>query len=186
MWYLIYIHFSVPANFVTVVHLDVFCLTQFYFDKYLSFILNFVPHYCDCLCDTFLKVIWKSVHWHFNISINNKVLFFPYKNLEKTESSNSQSGWLLNCFFLSFSNHKNYSIKNICVYSKSKIKTKVTNKQNLEHFRIINRKLFIPKFCDNSKMLLSSSWAIFIRALVFSFSTRVNFSSFEYLRFLFY
>ena len=106
--------------------------------------------------------------------------------LEKTESSNSQSGWLLNCFFLSFSNHKNYSIKNICVYSKSKIKTKVTNKQNLEHFRIINRKLFIPKFCDNSKMLLSSSWAIFIRALVFSFSTRVNFSSFEYLRFLFY
>ena len=106
--------------------------------------------------------------------------------LEKTESSNSQSGWLLNCFFLSFSNHKNYSIKNICVYSKSKIKTKVTNKQNLEHFRIINRKLFIPKFCDNSKMLLSSSWAIFIRALVFSFSTRVNFSSFEYLCFLFY
>ena len=80
MWYLIYIHFSVLANFVTVVHLDVFCLTQFYFDKYLSFILNFVPHYCDCLCDTFLKAIWKSVHWHFNISINNKVLFFSYKN----------------------------------------------------------------------------------------------------------
>ena len=106
--------------------------------------------------------------------------------LEKTESSNSQSGWLLNCVFLSFSNHKNYSSKNICLYSKSKIKTKVTNKQNLEHFRIINRKLFIPKFCDNSKMLLSSSWAIFIRALVFSFSTWVNFSSFEYLCFLFY
>ena len=47
-------------------------------------------------------------------------------------------GWLLNCFFPSFSNHENYSIKNICVYSKSKIKTKVTNKQNLDHFKITN------------------------------------------------
>ena len=32
-------------------------------------------------------------------------------------------------------------------------------------------------------MLLSSSWAISITALVFSFSTRANFSSFEYLCF---
>ena len=88
-------------------------------------------------------------------------------------------GWLLNCFFLSFSNHENYSIKNICVYSKSKIKTKVTSKQNLEHFEMINGRLFIHKFCNNSKMLLSSSWAIFIGALVFSSSPRVNFSSFE-------
>ena len=94
-------------------------------------------------------------------------------------------GWLLNCFFLSFSNHENYSIKNICVYSKSKIKTKVTSKQNLEHFKMINRRLFIHKFCNNSKMLLSSSWAIFIRALVFSSSPRANFSSFEYLCFSF-
>ena len=94
-------------------------------------------------------------------------------------------GWLLNCFFLSFSNHENYSIKNICVYSKSKIKTKVTSKQNLEHFKMINRRLFIHKFCNNSKMLLSYSWAIFIRALVFSFSPKANFSSFEYLYFSF-
>ena len=92
-------------------------------------------------------------------------------------------GWVLNCFFLSFSNHENYSIKNICVYSKSKIKTKVTSKQNLEYFKMINRRLFIHKFCNNSKMLLSSSWAIFIRALVFSSSPRANFSSFEYLCF---
>ena len=55
----------------------------------------------------------------------------------------------LNCFFLSFSNHENCSIKNICVYSKSKIKTKVTSKQNLEHFKMINRRLFIHKFCNN-------------------------------------
>ena len=61
------------------------------------------------------------------------------------------SVWLLNYFFLSFSNQKNRSIKNICVYSKSKIKTKVTSKQNLEHFKMINRRLFIPKFCNNSK-----------------------------------
>ena len=34
-----------------------------------------------------------------------------------------------------------------CVYSKSKIKTKVTNKQNPERFNMINRRLFIHKFC---------------------------------------
>ena len=57
--------------------------------------------------------------------------------LEKTENFNSRGGWLLNCFFPFFSNHENYKIKNICVYSKSKIKTKVTSKQNLEHFKMI-------------------------------------------------
>ena len=88
---------------------------------------------------------------------------------------------LLNCFFLSFSNNENYSIKNNCVYSKSRIKAKVTSKQNLEHFNVIIRRLFIPKFCNNSKMLLSSSWAIFIRALVISSSPRVNFSWFEWV-----
>ena len=92
---------------------------------------------------------------------------------------------LLNCFFLSFFNYENYSIKKIWVYSKSKIKTKVTSKQNLEHFKMINGRLFIHKFCSNSKMLLSSSWAIFIRALMFSSSPRANFSSFEYLYFSF-
>ena len=50
---------------------------------------------------------------------------------------------------------------------------------------MINRRLFIHKFCNNSKMLLSSSWAIFIRALVFSSSPRANFSSSEYLHFSF-
>ena len=63
--------------------------------------------------------------------------------------------WLLNCFFLPFSNHEHYSIKNIYVYSKSKIKTKETNTQNLEYFKMINRRLFVHKFCNNSKMLLS-------------------------------
>ena len=43
--------------------------------------------------------------------------------LEKTENFNSRRG-LLNCFFLSFSNHDNYGTKNICIYSKSKMKTK--------------------------------------------------------------
>ena len=105
--------------------------------------------------------------------------------LEKTEKFNSQRGWLLNCFFLSSSNHENCSIKNICVYSKSKIKTKVTSKQNLEYFKMINRRLFIHKFCNNLKMLLSSSWTKFIRALVFSSSPRASFSSFEYLCFSF-
>ena len=94
-------------------------------------------------------------------------------------------GWLLNCFFLSFSNHENYGIKNIFVYSRSKIKTKVTNKQKLEHFKMINRRLFIHKFCNYSKMFLSFSWAIFIRVLVFLSSASVNFSSFEKLCFPF-
>ena len=62
-------------------------------------------------------------------------------------------GWLLNCFFLSFSNHENYSIKKIYAYSKSKIKTKVTSKQNLEHFKKINRRSFLNHFylVHNSK-----------------------------------
>ena len=94
-------------------------------------------------------------------------------------------GWLLNCVFLSFSNHKNYSITDICVHRKSKIKTKVRSKQNLAHFKITNWRLFIHKFCNCSRMLLSSSCAIFIRALVFSSSPRANFSSFKYLRFSF-
>ena len=60
--------------------------------------------------------------------------------VEKTENFNSQWGWFLNRFFISFSNHENYSIKNICVYSRSKIKTKVTSKQNQEHLKMINRR----------------------------------------------
>ena len=83
-----------------------------------------------------------------------------FKYICRLESFNrgAGKGWLLKCFFF-FSNHKIYNIKNICVYSKSKIKTKVTNKQN--------------------------SWPIFIRALVFSFSRRANFSSLKYLSFSF-
>ena len=50
---------------------------------------------------------------------------------------------------------------------------------------MINQRLFIHKFCNNSKMLLSSSWAIFVRALVFSFSPSANFSSLKYLCFSF-
>ena len=59
------------------------------------------------------------------------------------------------------------------------------SKENLEHLKLINWRLFIHKFCNNSKMLLSSSWAIFIRALVFSSSPKANFSLFEYLCFSF-
>ena len=58
-----------------------------------------------------------------------------------------EGGWLLNCFFLSFSSHENQIIKKLCVYSKSKIKTKVTSKQNLEYFKMINQRIFIHKSC---------------------------------------
>ena len=60
-----------------------------------------------------------------------------------------------------------------------------TSKQSLEHFKILNQRLFIHKFCKNSKMLLASSWAIFIRVLLFSSSPRANVSLFEYLCFSF-
>ena len=66
------------------------------------------------------------------------------KELEKISKTNNQrelGGWkklriliaeglAFRLLFLSFTNHENYSIKNICIYSKSKIKTKVTNKHN--------------------------------------------------------
>ena len=50
---------------------------------------------------------------------------------------------------------------------------------------ILNVRSLIRKFCDKSKKLLSSSWAIFIRAFVHLLSTRVKFYSLEYLCFSF-
>ena len=92
--------------------------------------------------------------------------------------------WLLNFFLFPFLTIK-ITVLRTFVYTVKVKQAKETNKQNLEYFKMINRRLFIHKFCNNSKMLLSSSWAIFIRALVFSSSPRANFSSFEYLCFLF-
>ena len=42
---------------------------------------------------------------------------------------------------------------------------------------MINWRLFSHKFFNSLKMLLSSSWVVFIRVLVFSFSPKSNFSS---------
>ena len=90
------------------------------------------------------------------------------KNIKKisrdgwNRSGAGAGGVKLNFFFLSFFNHENYSIKNICECSKSKLKTKETNKQNLAYFKIINRILFFHRFCKNSKMLLPPSWAMFM------------------------
>ena len=103
-----------------------------------------------------------------------------YGGLEKTENFNSREG---NGFYIAF--FSPFLTMKTAVLRTFVYTVKVTNKQNLEHFKIINRRLFIHKFCNNSKMLLSSSWAIFIRAFVFSLSPRVNFSSFEYLCFSF-
>ena len=49
---------------------------------------------------------------------------------------------------------------------------------------MINQRLFIQMFCNNSKVLLSCSWAIFIRKLVLLSLSGANFSSFEYLFFV--
>ena len=52
---------------------------------------------------------------------------------------------------------------------------------------MINQRLFIPKFLNNSKMLLSSSRAIFIRALVlFFFQQRTTFLHLSTFLFHFY
>ena len=48
---------------------------------------------------------------------------------------------------------------------------------------MIYQRLFIHKFCSNSKILLSSSWQYLLERL-WLFSPRANFSSFEYLFFL--
>ena len=61
------------------------------------------------------------------------------EEISRTNSRGTEEGG-----WLSFSNYENYSIKNICVYMKSKIKTKVTSTQNLQHFTMINRRLFTP------------------------------------------
>ena len=54
MWLFI-IHFSFPRYFEPFVDLDVFSPTQFYFYDYVSFLLIFVLHHCDCLCNTFWR-----------------------------------------------------------------------------------------------------------------------------------
>ena len=84
--------------------------------------------------------------------------------LEKTGNFNSRG-----VSFLSFSNLESYSIKNICVNSKSEIKTKVINKQNLKHFKMINRRLFIHKFCNNSKCCCHSPGQHLLERLCFRF-----------------
>ena len=76
---------------------------------------------------------------------SREALVLELQGLEKTEDFNHWGGgWLaFKLLFFPFFNRENYIIKNIWVYSKSKIKTKVTSKQNLEHFKMINRRLFI-------------------------------------------
>ena len=49
------VHFLVPVNFVLFVYLDVDVDVDmlFCFNEYLSFLLAFVPHYCDCFTTHF-------------------------------------------------------------------------------------------------------------------------------------
>ena len=53
-----------------------FSLTQFCFDEYLSFLLTFVPYYCDPFLSHILKVTWNSRHWHLGISIDTGKFYF--------------------------------------------------------------------------------------------------------------
>ena len=63
----IYIYtFLSPCKLCTLCIFWSFSLTRFCFDEYLSYILTFAPHYCDCLCDTF----WRPFENQGSISIS--------------------------------------------------------------------------------------------------------------------
>ena len=126
---------------------------------------------CVCLKMLMARSYWLIIHLSVESFLRDFMIFLRY--LVFFFVSLETFWWLyliellLNYFFFLLFYHEKYSIKDICVYSKSKIKTKVTSKQILEHFKMMNQRLFIHKLCNNSEMLLSSSWAIFIRVLVF-------------------
>ena len=75
MWYLLYIHFSVPTNFVSFVYLDIFSLTQFCFDEYLIY-FNFCVILLNLFIRHILNTIYKSMHWHFCISVRTANFYF--------------------------------------------------------------------------------------------------------------
>ena len=63
-WYVIFniYTFLSPYKLCTVFLFRCFFSKSICFNEYQSFILTFVPYYCDCL--------WKYMHWHVNISFN--------------------------------------------------------------------------------------------------------------------
>ena len=89
----------------------------------------------SCLKDSGCRIVRGGCKKHQKLIIG-RGLGWNIRGVGKNESFNSR--WegvafkLLFAFFC-FSNHENYSIKNICVYSKSKIKTKVASKKNLRY-----------------------------------------------------
>ena len=163
---------------------------------------------------------------HLNISINSKVLFFPYKNvIEKIKHLHMTNTTLVlnyltpaslcynyNCPILSFFNpsrsihwcfikkvvrifrapshyqhFKRNSIKiNIflCSKSKSKIKTKVTIKQNLGHFKATNQRLLIP-FVTIHKCCCHPPGQYLLERLCFHFQKGPNFLRLSTFCFLF-
>ena len=110
--------------------------------------------------------------------------------VEKTENFHSRRvGWFLNCFFLSFSSHENYSIKNICVYSKSKIKTKsgtfyddkskIVISQVLQQFKTVAVILLGNIYESACVFVFTKRQLFFVWVLLFFVST--NFSIHSYL-----
>ena len=59
---------------------------------------------------------------------------------------------------------------------KVKKQKKVTSKQNLEYFKIINQRLFIPKFCNNSKCCCHPPGQYLLEHLCFPFQQGPSFS----------
>ena len=79
-WHAIFnTHFPVSVNFVLFVYFDVFFLTQFYFDEYLSFLLIIAMcHIIAMVLWHMLKTISKSRHF-------SMIFFYPSsKNIVKS------------------------------------------------------------------------------------------------------
>ena len=85
-WHVVFfVHLSVPAYFVLFAYLDVFSITQFNFGNYLSFLLTFVPHHCDCLFDTF-KRPFGNLGIHILVSASTLQKFiFPLQSFLKKQ-----------------------------------------------------------------------------------------------------
>ena len=87
-WHVIFNIYTFFSPFVPIAYLDVFFLTQFCFDEYLSYILT---------CRQILTAIWKSKHWHFSISIYTAKFYFSLpKNVWKNKIFMTKTTLVLN------------------------------------------------------------------------------------------
>ena len=93
---------------------------------------------------------------------------FPETTLEFERIFSKTGGVKL--LFFPFLIMKTTVLRTFVYTAKVKQKQKKQINKNVEYFKMINGRLFIHKFCNISKMLLSPCWAMPIGALVFVFN----------------